>query len=61
MVRLHHLAVRKGEVAHEAREALLDLAGRDRRLYRLLIDRLRDWTRRDRGGTEPQLRLPPSC
>ncbi|MCM1975123.1 MULTISPECIES: hypothetical protein [unclassified Streptomyces] len=40
MVRLRHLAVRKGEAAREAREALLHLAGRDRRHYRLLIDRL---------------------
>ncbi|UGY93439.1 hypothetical protein [Streptomyces gobiensis] len=57
MVRLHYLAVRKGEAAREAREALLDLAGRDRRLYRLLIDRLRDRTRREPRGAEPQLRL----
>lgn len=57
MVRLHHLAVRKGEAAREALEALLDLAGRDRRLYRLLIDRLRDRTRREPRGAEPQLRL----
>jgi hypothetical protein len=57
MVRLHHLAVRNGEVAREAREALLDLAGRDRRLYRLMIDRLRDWTRREPRGAEPQLQL----
>ncbi|MEV4615720.1 hypothetical protein AB0K43_24470 [Kitasatospora sp. NPDC049258] len=57
MVRLHYLAVRKEEAAHEAREALLDLAGRDRRLYRLLIDRLRDRTRREPRGAESQLRL----
>ncbi|WP_030744243.1 hypothetical protein [Streptomyces sp. NRRL S-31] len=57
VVRLHYLAVRKGEAAREAGEALLDLAGRDRRLYRLLIDRLRHWTRRDPRGAEPHLRL----
>ncbi|MCS0634477.1 hypothetical protein NX801_02110 [Streptomyces sp. LP05-1] len=57
MVRLHYLAVRRGEVAGEAREALLDLVGRDRRLYRLLIDRLRDRTRRDPRWAEPHLRL----
>ncbi|MGW6237468.1 hypothetical protein [Streptomyces sp. NPDC055094] len=57
MVRLHYLAIRKGEAAREAREALLDLADHDRRLYRPLIDRLRDRTRRKPGGAEPQLRL----
>ncbi|WP_430382968.1 hypothetical protein [Streptomyces sp. P10-4] len=57
MVRLHHLAVRKGEAAREAREALLDLAGRDRRLYRLLVRRLRDRTCREPHGTEPDLPL----
>ncbi|MEV0850654.1 hypothetical protein AB0J21_33215 [Streptomyces sp. NPDC049954] len=57
LVRLHYLAVRKGEAAREAREALLDLAGRDRRLYRLLIDRLRDRTHREPRGAELQLRL----
>lgn len=57
LVRLHHLAVRKGEEAREARDALLDLAGRDRRLYRLLIDRLRGRTRRDPSGAEPHLLL----
>jgi hypothetical protein len=57
LVRLHYLAVRKGEAAREAREALLDLAGRDRRLYRLLIDRLRDRTRRKPQQAEPQLQL----
>ncbi|MFF8098493.1 hypothetical protein ACF07S_01630 [Streptomyces sp. NPDC016640] len=57
MVRLHYLAVRKGEAAHEAREALLGLASRDRRLYRLLIDRLRDRTRREPRKAEPHLRL----
>ncbi|MFC0599753.1 hypothetical protein [Streptomyces palmae] len=57
MVRLHYLAARKGEAAREAREALLDLAGRDRRLYRLLIDRLRDRTPRDPRRAETHLRL----
>ncbi|MFE4670112.1 hypothetical protein ACFRI7_15485 [Streptomyces sp. NPDC056716] len=57
MVRLHYLAVRKGEAAREAQEALLDLAGRDRRLYRLLIDRVRDRTRREPRGAEPHFRL----
>ncbi|GAA2480668.1 hypothetical protein [Streptomyces gobitricini] len=57
MVRLHHLAVRRGEAAHGAREALLDLASRDRRLYRLLIDRLRDRTRRGPPGGDLHLRL----
>ncbi|MEV7872696.1 hypothetical protein AB0P17_42870 [Streptomyces sp. NPDC088124] len=57
MVRLHYLAVRKGEAAREAREALLDLSGRDRRLYRLLIDRLRDRARREPHGAEPHLQL----
>ncbi|MGW1103180.1 hypothetical protein [Streptomyces sp. NPDC002540] len=57
MVRLHYLAVRKGETACEAREALLGLAGRDRRLYRLLIDRVRDRTRREPRRAEPHLRL----
>ncbi|MFD5660354.1 NACHT domain-containing protein [Streptomyces hirsutus] len=57
VVRLHYLAVKKGEVAREAREALLDLASRDRRLYRLLIDRLRDRARREPHGAEPHLQL----
>ncbi|MYX29036.1 hypothetical protein GTY75_20780 [Streptomyces sp. SID8381] len=57
LVRLHRLAVRKGEVGHEAGEALLDLACRDRRLYRLLIDRLRNSTRREPHGAGPHLRL----
>ncbi|MFE3683800.1 hypothetical protein ACFXPM_11190 [Streptomyces sp. NPDC059095] len=57
MVRLHYLAVRKGEAAREAREALLDLGGRDRRLYRLLIDRLRYRVHREPRGAEPHLRL----
>ncbi|GGW63958.1 hypothetical protein [Streptomyces griseoloalbus] len=57
LVRLHYLAVRKGEAAREAREALLGLAGRDRRLYRLLIDRLRDRARREPGEAEPHLPL----
>ncbi|NBE52142.1 hypothetical protein [Streptomyces boluensis] len=57
IVRLHYLAVRKGTAAREAREALLDLAGRDRRLYRLLIDRLRERARREPGEAELHLRL----
>jgi hypothetical protein len=57
VVRLHHLAMRKGEVAGEAREALLDLAGGDRRLYRLLIDRVRDQMRREPHAAEAHLRL----
>ncbi|MFE3883633.1 hypothetical protein ACFXPQ_12130 [Streptomyces lydicus] len=57
MVRLHYLAVRKGESAREAQEALLDLGGRDRRLYRLLIDRLRDRMHREPRRVEPHLRL----
>ncbi|MGW6690542.1 hypothetical protein [Streptomyces sp. NPDC054961] len=56
MVRLHYLAVRK-ESTGEAREALLDLASRDRRLYRLLLDRLRERTRRETCGADPHLRL----
>ncbi|MER5551583.1 hypothetical protein ABT001_07870 [Streptomyces sp. NPDC002793] len=57
VVRLHYLAVGEGEAAREAREALLDLVGRDRRLYRLLIDRLRDRARREPHGAEPHLQL----
>lgn len=57
MVRLHYLALRKGEAAREARAALLELAGRDRRLYRLLIDRLRDGTRREPRVAELHIRL----
>jgi hypothetical protein len=57
MVRLHYLAVREGEAAREARDVLLDLAGRDRGLYRLLIDRLRNRTRRGPREAEPDLRL----
>jgi hypothetical protein len=57
IVRLHHLAVRKGKAAHDAREALLDLASRDRRLYRRLIDRLRDRTRREPRDAQSQLEL----
>ncbi|MDG9688215.1 hypothetical protein QC334_36760 [Streptomyces sp. DH18] len=57
VVRLHYLAVRKGEAAGGAREALFDLAGRDRRLYRLLIDRLRDRARREPHRAEPHLQL----
>ncbi|MFI0230400.1 hypothetical protein [Streptomyces sp. NPDC017086] len=57
VVRLHYLAVRKGEAAYEAHEALLGLAGRDRRLYRLLIDRLRDRARGEQPAAEPHLHL----
>jgi hypothetical protein len=57
VVRLHYLAVQQGESAREAREALLGLAGRDRRLYRLLIDRVRERTRREPRGAEPHLHL----
>ncbi|MGV9965656.1 hypothetical protein ACWDU3_17210 [Streptomyces olivaceus] len=57
MVRLHYLAVRTGEAAREAREALLNLGGRDRRLYRLLIDRLRYQVHREPRGAEPHLDL----
>lgn len=57
IVRLQYLAVRKGEAAHEARGALLDFTGRDRRLYRLLIDRLRNRTGREQPGAEPHLSL----
>lgn len=54
LVRLHHLALRKGRVGLEAGEELLGLASRDRGLYRLLIDRLRNRTRR---AEQPHLRL----
>ncbi|MFE0737624.1 hypothetical protein [Streptomyces sp. NPDC058855] len=57
VVRLHHLAMRKGEVAGEAQEALLDLTGQDRRLYRLLIDRVRDRLGREPHKTEAHLHL----
>ncbi|MYR44376.1 hypothetical protein [Streptomyces sp. SID5910] len=57
LVRLHHLSVRKGRVGLEAGGALLGLAGRDRVLYRLLIDRLRDRIRREQREPEPHLRL----
>lgn len=57
LVRLHHLALREGQVGLEAGEALLGLAGRDHGLHRLLIDRLRDRTRREPLGAEPHLRL----
>ncbi|THA60767.1 hypothetical protein E6P78_26195 [Streptomyces sp. A0958] len=57
LVRLHYLAVRQGEAAREAGEALLDLGGRDHRLYQALIGRLRDQTHRERRGAEVHLRL----
>ncbi|MBD0706868.1 MULTISPECIES: hypothetical protein [unclassified Streptomyces] len=57
VVRLHYLAARHGEAAREAREALLHLVGHDGRLYRLLIDRLRDRVRREPHKAEPHLQL----
>ncbi|WP_256103942.1 hypothetical protein [Streptomyces sp. ODS05-4] len=57
LVRLHYLAVRPGEAAPEAREALLHLAGRDRRLYRLLIDRLRIRVHQGLHGSDRHLLL----
>ncbi|MFF9675211.1 hypothetical protein ACF1GS_26480 [Streptomyces eurythermus] len=57
VVRLHYLAVRKGEAAHEAREALLGLVGRDRQLFRLLVDRLRDWAHQGPRRADPHLQL----
>ncbi|MYR26907.1 MULTISPECIES: hypothetical protein [unclassified Streptomyces] len=42
LVRLHYLALREGEAAHEAREALLGLASEDRSVHRKLIGRLRE-------------------
>ncbi|MEW2297708.1 hypothetical protein ABZ719_34255 [Streptomyces sp. NPDC006743] len=57
MVRLHYLAVRQGKAADEAREALLDLAGRDHRIHRLLIDRLRNRMRREPHAREIHLQL----
>lgn len=47
----------EGEAAREAREALLDLTGRDTRLYRLLIGRVRGRARREPRGAEPHLHL----
>ncbi|MFK4109311.1 hypothetical protein [Streptomyces sp. NPDC002176] len=57
MVRLRHLAVRDGEAAREAREALLGLLGRDHRRYQQLLESLRNRARRERQRAEPQLRL----
>lgn len=57
VVRLHYLAVRKGEASHEAQDALIGVVGRDRRLYRLLIDRLRDRARRETHEAAPHLLL----
>ncbi|MFJ2442072.1 hypothetical protein ACIOWG_16815 [Streptomyces sp. NPDC087658] len=55
LVRLHHLALRRGgEEIGEARTALLALAGSDRRLYRRLVDRLHT---RLRNQAEPNLEL----
>ncbi|NEC08692.1 hypothetical protein [Streptomyces sp. SID7909] len=57
LVRLHHLAVRGGGAAREARDGLFELAGRDRRLHRLLIDRLSERTHREPRAAAPHLRL----
>ncbi|PZT76439.1 MULTISPECIES: hypothetical protein [unclassified Streptomyces] len=58
LVRLHHLAVRNsGAAAREARDALFELSCRDRRLHRLLIDRLRERTRQEPRAAAPHLRL----
>ncbi|MFE3072618.1 hypothetical protein [Streptomyces sp. NPDC059247] len=57
LVRLRHLAVRDGEAAREAREALLELARHDRRRYRLLIGLLRSRAPREPRGEEARLRL----
>ncbi|MFK0010733.1 hypothetical protein [Streptomyces sp. NPDC091027] len=57
VVRLRYLAVRETEVSQEAKEALLELASRDRRLYRLLIDRLRPGAGRNTNRGNPHLDL----
>ncbi|MEF9885125.1 hypothetical protein [Streptomyces sp. P9-A4] len=57
VVRLRHLAAREGEAARAAEEALFGLVGDDRRLYRLLVDRLRGPARRESRAAEPPLRL----
>ncbi|MGC4944593.1 hypothetical protein ACLQ2N_00035 [Streptomyces sp. DT224] len=57
LVRLHHLAAREGGAAREARDGLFELACRDRRLYRLLIDRLSERTHREPRAAAPHLRL----
>ncbi|WP_437084236.1 hypothetical protein [Streptomyces sp. enrichment culture] len=57
VVRLRHLAVGKGGAAGEARDALLELAGSDHRLYRSLVDRLHVWGRREPHAAEPHIRL----
>ncbi|MFE2924516.1 hypothetical protein [Streptomyces goshikiensis] len=57
VVRLRHLAVREGEAARAAAEALFGLVRDDRRLYRLLIDRLRVPARRESRAAEAPLRL----
>ncbi|GGS67321.1 hypothetical protein GCM10010222_04820 [Streptomyces tanashiensis] len=57
VVRLRHLAVREGEAARAAEEALFEIVRSDRRLYRLLIDRLRGPARRESRAAEPPLRL----
>ncbi|MCZ0981133.1 hypothetical protein O1L60_25055 [Streptomyces diastatochromogenes] len=57
VVRLRHLAVREGEAARAAEEALFEIVRDDCRLYRLLIDRLRDPALRESRASEPPLRL----
>ncbi|MFJ2273316.1 hypothetical protein ACIOEZ_03885 [Streptomyces sp. NPDC087866] len=57
LVRLHHLAVRGGGAASVARDGLFELACRDRRLYRMLIDRLRERTHREPRTATRHLRL----
>ncbi|WP_436736972.1 hypothetical protein [Streptomyces sp. BBFR102] len=57
VVRLHHLAVRQGEAAAEARESLLDLVAHDRRGHRLLLGRLKDRALGNPRRAEPHLRL----
>ncbi|MFJ9428856.1 hypothetical protein ACIRQY_04245 [Streptomyces sp. NPDC101490] len=57
MVRLRYLALRREEAASEARKALLDLVERDRRLYRPLVEDLRNRARRNPREAESPLRL----
>lgn len=57
VVRLHYLAVREGEAAGEAREALLGLVAGDRRRHRLLIGLLQKRARREPRRAGPHLRL----
>ncbi|CAM5483420.1 hypothetical protein SFUMM280S_05028 [Streptomyces fumanus] len=56
LVRLHHLARRaRGPVAANARQAVLDLAGSDERLYRQMLDRLAAGLADDRWPTDRTL------